>query len=105
MKELKTIFLICLLSSLVGVSFVNAQAKVRKLPSTLNHPSVNCYDPYLSADANAIVFITDNAEDNALVPFYSSRDNADWKEPQMLPKHIYTRLNFLRGFALNADGK
>ena len=92
MKALKTISLTYLLWLLVGVSsFVNGQAKVRKLSSALNHPSINCYDPYLSADANAIVFITDNAEDNALAAFYSSRDNADWKDPQMLPKNIYTK--------------
>src|SRR5262245_33694864 len=91
--------------SISSWSLVHAQAKVRKLPNTLNHPSYNCYDPYLSADANVIVYVTDNAEDNALAPFYSTRDNVDWKEPQMLPKSIYTRLNFLRGFALNADGK
>lgn len=84
---------------------LEAQTKVRKLPSSINHPSLNLYAPYLSADANAIVFISDNGEDNALTPFYTSRESADWKEPQMLPKSIYTRLNFLKGFALSADGK
>jgi hypothetical protein len=82
-----------------------AQAKMRKLPGTINHPSINVYAPYLSADANALVFISDNAEDNALAPFYTFRDNADWREPQMFPKSIYTRLNFLKGFALSGDGK
>lgn len=80
------------------------QAKVRKISSVINHPSLNIYAPYISADANAIVFLTDNAEDNALTPFFSFRANADWKEPQVLPKHINTRLNFLRGYGLNADG-
>src|SRR5262245_1083426 len=104
--NLKKVFFFIAVWLIIGYSSrVFAQAKVRKLPSTLNHPSYNAYYPYLSADANAIVFVTDNAEDNALAAFYSSRDNADWKEPQLLPKNIYTRLNFLRGFALNADGK
>ena len=84
---------------------VYPQAKQRKLPNTINHPSYNVYAPFLSADANAIIFLSDNADDNQLAPYYTSRDNADWKEPQMLPKSVYTRLNFLRGFGLNADGK
>jgi hypothetical protein len=78
---------------------------MRKLPSTINHPSVNAYAPYLSADANALVFISDNAEDYVLTPFYTFRDVADWSEPRMFPKSIYTRLNFLNGFGLSADGK
>src|SRR4051812_19208648 len=86
-------------------SDLTAQAKMRKLPGTINHPSINVFAPYLSADANALVFISDNAEDNALTPFYTFRDNADWRDPQVFPKSIYTRLNFLKGFALSGDGK
>jgi hypothetical protein len=80
------------------------QAKERKMSTVINHPSLNVYAPYISADANAVVFVTDNAEDNALTPFYSFRANADWQEPRVLPKNVYTRLNFLRGNALSADG-
>lgn len=104
MKSTKP-FCITFLIVIYASNLCYSQAKVRKFPNTINHPSINVFVPYLSADANAIVFISDNAEDNALTPFYTTRDNADWKEPQMLPKSIYTRLNFLRGFALNADGK
>jgi hypothetical protein len=104
MNNMKPLAITVLLLLLIPASLYS-QAKVRKLPSTINHPSFNAFAPYLSADANAIVFLSDNAEDNALAPFYTTRDNADWKEPQILPKSIYTRLNFLRGFALSADGK
>ena len=72
----------------------SAQAKVRKLSTIINHPSLNLYAPYISADANAVVFLSDNAEDHALTPFFSYRDRSDWKEPQVLPKIINTRLNF-----------
>lgn len=82
----------------------SAQAKVRKLSTIINHPSLNLYAPYISADANAVVFLSDNAEDHALTPFFSYRDRSDWKEPQVLPKIINTRLNFLRGYGLSADG-
>ena len=91
--------MVCVATDLFG------QARVRKMPNTLNHPSYNAYAPYLSADANAIVYLSDNAEDNILTPFYTFRDYADWREPQMLPRSINTRMNFLRGYALNADGK
>ncbi len=80
------------------------QAKVRKLSTIINHPSLNLFAPYVSADANALVFLSDNAEDHALTPFFSFREKADWKEPQVLPKNIHTRLNFLRGYGLSADG-
>jgi hypothetical protein len=94
--------LICMavLASVDGIS----QAKVRKLSTIINHPSLNLFAPYVSADANALVFLSDNGEDHALTPYYTFRENADWKEPQMLPKNIHTRLNFIRGFGLSADG-
>ena len=100
---MKTLLLIIGISTLSLCVF--AQAKMRKLPGTLNHPSYNNFAPYLSADANAIIFLSDNAEDYAIAPFFSTRNDNDWKEPQMLPKNIYTRLIFLRGFSLSADGK
>jgi hypothetical protein len=87
------------------MSDASAQAKTRKLSQIINHPSFNVYAPYLSADGNAIVFLSDNAEDNQLAPFYTSRDNADWKEPTMLPRNIHSRLNFLKGYGISSDGK
>lgn len=103
-KDMK--YLCC---ALIGVAMLtsgdgNGQAKVRKLSTIINHPSLNLFAPFVSADANALVFLSDNAEDHVLAPFYSFREKGDWKEPQVLPKQINTRLNFLRGFGLNADG-
>lgn len=96
----------CLLIFLTLISSAEAtgQAKVRKLSTIINHPSLNLYAPFISTDANAIIFLSDNADDNMLTPFFSFRENADWKEPQVLPKIINTRLNFLRGYALSANG-
>ena len=101
-----------MLPSLLAVSLIvtitlpaSSQAKFRKMSSMINHPSFNVFGPYVSADANALIFISDNAEDNVLTPFFTLRDGGDWSEPQPLPKHIYSRLNFLHGFALSADGK
>lgn len=81
-----------------------AQPKVRKLSTIINHPSLNLHAPFISADANVIVFISDNAEDYALTPFYSMRSRADWSSPKPLPRNVHSRLNFLRGYGLNADG-
>lgn len=81
------------------------QAKTRKLPNIINHPSLNIYSPFISASGNALIFVSDNAEDGVLTPFFSMKENADWKQPQVLPKSVYTRLNFISGYALSADGK
>ncbi len=82
-----------------------AQAKIRKLPNNINHPSINVYAPFMSFDANALVFLSDNSEDNMPTMFYTFKENADWKDPVIVPKQINTRLNFLRGYGLSADGK
>ncbi|HEX5170748.1 MAG TPA: hypothetical protein VFW11_16355 [Cyclobacteriaceae bacterium] len=84
---------------------VFAQAKIRKLPTTINHPAINQYAPYMSFDGDAIVYLSDNAEDYAIVPFFSYRDGGDWKDPMPLPKNVYTRLNYLKGYTLGPDGK
>jgi len=97
-------FATLLLVFAIGLN-VLAQAKVRKLSNVINHPSINVYAPYTSFDGNALIFLSDNAEDNILTMFYSFKENADWKEPVVAPKQINTRLNFLRGYALSADGK
>ncbi|MBL0741695.1 PD40 domain-containing protein [Chryseolinea lacunae] len=81
-----------------------AQAKTRRLPGIINHPSLNLYSPYISHDGNALLFISDNGEDGALALFYTSREN-DWTEPVAVPKNVFHRLTFLRGFGLSADGK
>jgi hypothetical protein len=98
------LILFLLTFAVLNAADTQGQAKLRKMSSTINHPSLNVFAPYISADANAIVFVSDNAEDHALTPFFSLRENADWQEPQVLPKTIYTRLNFLRGYGLSADG-
>jgi hypothetical protein len=100
----KVVTLCAAFLSLCSFSDGWAQAKVRKMSTIINHPSLNIYAPYVSADANALVFLSDNAEDHALTPFFTFRKSNDWEEPQVLPKTINTRLNFLRGFGLTADG-
>jgi hypothetical protein len=105
MEKLKRSIASSLLFCVIAPAVLHGQAKMRRLPNTLNNPSYNASAPYLSADANAIVFISDNAEDYIPTPFYSFRESADWKEPQPFPKTIYSRLNFIKGFGLSADGK
>ena len=82
-----------------------SQAKSRRLGTPINHPSVNVYAPLISADGNVLVFVSDNAEDNVLTPFFSIKENNDWIEPFVSPKNIYSRSNFLYGYGLSADGK
>lgn len=96
-----------LLISLTCVASIQlfGQARLRKLPYTINRGSVNNYAPYVSLDGNSLVYISNMAEDDALTMVYTVREGVTWKEPFIVPKPINTRSNFLKGHALNADGK
>jgi len=97
--------LFCLLLMLqVATTLAVAQAKTRRLPGIINHPSLNVSAPYISHDGNALLFVSDNGEDGALTVSYTSREN-DWTEPVELSKNVNHRLVYLKGFALSADGK
>lgn len=80
------------------------QAKTRRLPGIINHPSLNVSAPYISHDGNALLFLSDQGEDGAMTVVYTSREN-DWVEPVELPKTINNKSVFLKGYALSADGK
>jgi hypothetical protein len=92
------------LFQLLVCQFLFSQAQVRKLPAIINHPSLNLYAPFISADGNALLFTSDNGGDGVYVVSYTSRD-PDWTAPAELPKYLSNRLNFLRGYALSGDGK
>ncbi|MDV3309840.1 MAG: hypothetical protein LOY03_13600 [Cyclobacteriaceae bacterium] len=92
----------CLITSVDAFS----QAARRRLPSSVNHPAINHFAPYMSLDGDALVFISDNAEDYILTPFFSYRTpRSDWRPPAELPRTIHTRLNYLWGYTLSPDGK
>lgn len=60
----------------------------------------------MSLDGDALVFVSDNAEDYVLTPFFSYRNpRSDWRPPAELPKTIHTRLNYLWGYTLSPDGR
>jgi hypothetical protein len=98
----KSAFLLVLLH--VCFLYAAGQAKTRRLPGIINHPSLNVYAPYISHDGNALLFVTDMGEDGSLIVAYTSREN-DWVEPVELPKTVNNKSSFLKGFALSADGK
>ena len=95
-------FFFCLFILTEGYS----QAGKRRLPSSVNHPALNNLAPYMSLDGNALVFLSDNAEDYVLNPFFSSRTaRSDWKQPEALPKTIHTSLSYVWGYTLSPDGR
>ena len=96
--------LICIISLAVISAHVIGQAKTRRLPGIINHPSRNCYAPYISLDGNALLFVSNDGEDGTLTVSYTTRET-DWVEPVALPKNVNHRLVYLRGFSLSADGK
>lgn len=88
----------------LSATSLNGQVQSRKLPGIINHPSFNHFAPYISLDGNALLFVSDEGEDGALVVSYTSREN-DWVQPVPLPKHINHRLTYQRGYCLSADGR
>jgi hypothetical protein len=95
--------LIFLIFSLIFSNII-AQQPVRRLPSSINHPSLNLFAPFISADGNALLFISNSGQDGAMTVSYTARDQ-DWSPPAELPKHLNSRLNFTPGYALSANGK
>ncbi len=81
------------------------QARLRKLPANINHPSINNSAPYISLDGNSMVYLADVAEDYQFTLNYSAREGVSWKDPVTLPNTINHHLNFLKGFGLSPDGK
>lgn len=82
------------------------QQRIVKMPPPVNRPAVNNSAPYISLEGRSLLFVSDNTEDNIPSVFYSSTaDGANWKEPVLLSKSINSKLNYLRGFSLSADGK
>ncbi|HEY5823564.1 MAG TPA: hypothetical protein VIT44_04320 [Cyclobacteriaceae bacterium] len=83
-----------------------AQAQIRKLPPNINHPTINVSVPFTNLDGNALLFLSDYADDDKIVMYFSTRiDGVNWKDPVMLPKTINSGLNFLKGYTLSPDGK
>jgi WD40-like Beta Propeller Repeat len=83
-----------------------AQVQLRKLPPNINHPTINVSAPFVNLDGTALLFLSDYADDNKIVMYYSTRlDGVNWKDPVMLPKSINNGLNFLKGYTLSPDGK
>ncbi len=81
-----------------------SQAKIRKLSTTINNPSINVFAPFISLDGSMLLFTSDYADDGTLI-YFSQRDAGDWKTPVELPKYLNTRLNLLRSYTLSPDGK
>ena len=83
-----------------------AQQRVVKLPPPINRPGLNNTAPFISLEGRSLLYLSDNTEDRLPSIFYTTTsDGANWKEPVLLSKAINSRLNYLRGFSLSADGR
>lgn len=97
-----TLLIIVVLVLQASINF--AQPKIRKLPAVINHPSINVSAPFMSADGSGLLYLSDYAQDLALTMFYAYKERGNWSEPKPLPKNL-SKLNFLYGATLSADGK
>ena len=96
--------LTCIILAALACTNIFGQAKTRRLPSIINHPSLDLYAPYISLDGNALLFVSNSGQDGELTVSYTTRES-DWVTPVDVPKYLNTRLNFMKGYALSADGK
>ena len=94
--------LLCLYFLLILFT-VAAQPQTRRFPNSINNPSINVYAPFISLDGSMILFTSDFASLDPLV-YYSLREPGDWKQPLELPKHLNSKLNYLKGYTLSPDG-
>lgn len=101
---MKRILSILTCALLLHSSVSIAQPKTRKLPTVINHPSINVSAPFMSTDGSGLVFVSDYAQDNEPTLFYTYKERANWSEPKPLPKNL-AKLNFIYGATLDADGK
>lgn len=96
------------LSVIVCLLLINltafSQARLRRLPNSINSQSMNVSVPFISFDGSTILFTSDYGNEGLMV-FFSQRESGDWKQPTELPKHLNTRLNLLPGYSLSPDGK
>lgn len=81
-----------------------SQAKLRRLPNSINSSSMNVTAPFISFDGSTILFTSDYGNEGLMV-YFSQRETGDWKQPTELPKHLNTRLNLMPGYSLSPDGK
>ena len=100
MNRLSLIVCLLLISQ---ISF--SQAKIRRLPNSINNPGINVFAPFISMDGSSILYTSDYADDNGTLVYYSHRESGDWKQPVELPKHLNNTLNLLKGYSLSPDGK
>lgn len=90
-------------AALLLCSMAIAQAKQRRMPNNINLSGQNLYAPFISADGNHLLYLSDYTEDRTLTIMYSQRVSGTWRDAVDLPRHINNRLNYVYGFALNAD--
>jgi hypothetical protein len=81
------------------------QAPVRKFPQIINRPNNNAVAPFISMDGNTLVYTSDFTNDREYAVFYSLRQNVNWQEPRMLPRHLNNQLMLGINFTLSPDGK
>ena len=98
---MKRLIAIVCLSQIFMVAF--SQAKIRKLPPSINNPSINVFAPFISLDGSGLLFTSDYADTGTLL-YYSKREAGDWRAPVELPKHLNSRSAYLKGYTLSPDG-
>ena len=104
MKNWKIICLI--LPLLFDVYLVNAQAKKKKLPRSINMLGYENFGPAISGDGNSMVYMSNYTNEGNTAWMFTEKESASsWKDPEELPRIInIPHLTYLHGYCLNFDG-
>lgn len=82
-----------------------AQREFIRMSSTINHPGLNNFHPFISGDGLTLIYVNDQTDYEGLSLYESTKIGGLWQEGVELPRLINRPdLNFEGGYSLNYDG-
>jgi hypothetical protein len=93
-------------SGLFIISESFGQAKIRKLPTNINQPSINLYAPALSGDGESLIYLSDYTDDGHHSMYYATKKSvSSWNDPVEVTKLLNRpTMNYRGGYCLSFDG-
>jgi len=82
------------------------QAKLKKLPTNINRPSINLWAPFISGDGQTLIYLTDYTDDGHHAMNWATKKTVStWNDGKLVNRLINRpTLNFRGGYSLSFDG-
>lgn len=85
--------------------YTYAQQSMRKLPYSINQPSLNVSHPFISGDGQTLLYLTDYTEDGSLTMFWTQKNGTQWADSKEVTRLVNRPDQSLQGaYSLNYDG-